>query len=184
MAATDTDAGRVRELLDRLTRMHSSESRSDELNPTQVAALGYLRRANRFSRAPSQVAEFLSATRGTVSQTLKALLRKGLIEESRSSQDRRSISYRAMPDPASQEDAADGDDSALAHVPTQVLRDAEAALGALLAAMLAARGGRTFGLCQTCRHHRRETRTARCTLLDVEIDPNEYDAICYEHEPA
>jgi len=57
------------------------------------SALSYLARANRFSRAPSQVATYLSATRGTISQTLKALARKELIAEHRSQVDKRSISY-------------------------------------------------------------------------------------------
>ena len=41
--------------------------------------MAYLARANRFSRGPSHLADWLGTTRGTVSQTLKALERDGLI---------------------------------------------------------------------------------------------------------
>ena len=69
------------DLLDRLARLHLASRRDDALNPAQAAALDYLARANRFSRMPSAVADYLAATRGTVSQTLKALAAKGLIVE-------------------------------------------------------------------------------------------------------
>jgi len=69
----------IRELIERLARVSAADEWADDLNPTQKAALAYLARANQYSRSPSQVAEFLAATRGTVSQTLKALARKGLI---------------------------------------------------------------------------------------------------------
>ena len=83
----------IRHLLDRLCRLAAAEEWTADLNPSQSAALAYLARANRFSRSPSQVADYLSSTRGTVSQTLKALHRKGYVAEVRSDTDRRSISY-------------------------------------------------------------------------------------------
>ncbi len=84
---------RLRSLLDRTSRLLQAGHRTGDLNPPQVAALAYLSRANRFSRSPSQVADYLSATRGTVSQTLHALEGKGLIVPVRSDQDRRSLRY-------------------------------------------------------------------------------------------
>ncbi|MFB0951449.1 MAG: MarR family transcriptional regulator, partial [Rhodospirillales bacterium] len=84
---------RIRDLIERIARLNSADEWTDDLNPTQWSALSYLSQANRFSRSPSQVAEFMAATRGTVSQTLKALARKELIIEIRSQIDRRWISY-------------------------------------------------------------------------------------------
>ena len=87
----------ARALLDRVFRVFSSEEWEEGINPAQRAALAYLARANRFSRSPSHVAEYLNSTRGTVSQTLKALTRKGLVAEHPSTTDKRSISYDVTP---------------------------------------------------------------------------------------
>ena len=83
----------IRDLIDRLSRITASEHWVADLNPAQLAALSYLEKANQYSRAPSQIAEYLSAMRGTVSGTLKALTRKGLIEEHKSETDRRRTSF-------------------------------------------------------------------------------------------
>jgi DNA-binding MarR family transcriptional regulator len=63
------------------------------LNAAQRGALAYLARANQFSRAPSNVADYLCTTRGTASQTLKALERKGFVVKVVSPADKRSIAY-------------------------------------------------------------------------------------------
>ena len=56
------------------------------LLPVHLQVLGYLAQANRYSDIPIAVASYLGITRGTVSQTLAVLERKGLI--SRSGDDR------------------------------------------------------------------------------------------------
>lgn len=88
------DRTEIRDLLDRVLRTSAAEDWTEDISPSQRAVLSYLSRANRYSRAPSQVADYLSATRGTVSQTLKTLARKGLVSEQRSEKDKRSISYK------------------------------------------------------------------------------------------
>lgn len=168
-------------LLERLARLAASETWSDELNPAQRAALGYLDRANRFSRAPSQVADYLSATRGTVSQTLKALARKGLIEERRSAADKRSITYdvtsagkTALNEPGALSGAIDG----LSGRESERL---ERALSGLLQAAIETRGGKSFGLCRTCRHHREGSDGRFCDLLRVALSAEDAGRICHEH---
>ena len=81
------DLTRTQDLVDRLYRLNAARDWADTLNPTQRMALAYLARANRFSRCPSHVAEYMALTRGTASQTLKALVRKKLIRSQRSSKD-------------------------------------------------------------------------------------------------
>jgi len=61
------------------------------LNPAQWEALRYLNKANRYSASPSAMADYLGATKGTVSQTLIALESKGLIRRDRCPNDRRAI---------------------------------------------------------------------------------------------
>ena len=175
---------RVLDLIERIARLNAADEWTDGLNPTQWTALSYLARANRFSRSPSQVTEFMAATRGTVSQTLKALARKGLIEEVRSETDRRWISYvvtaageAALNRATITQDALSTLDPALAGPLTDGLE-------ALLSGALKARDSRPFGLCRTCRHHRKKKGGGYCALLDEDLAREETSQICYEHEDA
>jgi DNA-binding MarR family transcriptional regulator len=47
------------------------------LQPVHVNAMVYIARSNRFSNTPAALTEFLSLTKGTVSQTLLVLEQKG-----------------------------------------------------------------------------------------------------------
>ena len=177
-----TDASTLPELILRLSRLAEAESWVQGLNPAQAAALAYLGRANRFSRAPSQVAGWLGATRGTVSQTLKALAARGLVTEAPSPHDRRSISYSltaagraALAHPAPLAEAA-------ATLPPAQAKAAAQVLALLLREMLARQGNRPFGLCRSCRHHQpRGLAGAWCNLLSQPLAPQEADQICHEH---
>jgi DNA-binding MarR family transcriptional regulator len=173
---------RVRSLINRLARLDGSRTWTADVNPAQRAALEYLRDANRFSRAPSHVAEFLGTTRGTMSQTLKALLRKGLVLEERSVSDRRSISY-----------ALTGKGTAILTDKT-ILADAfaslspaenaalETALSDGLRKVLAHNGNRSFGQCNSCTFHATKDQQPYCTLLSLALTPVESEKICVEHQ--
>ena len=91
----DTDIAvipeRIALLVDRLGRLSRELQYVEGLNPAQWEALRYLARANRYSRTPGALAEFLCTTKGTVSQTLIALEQKGLVARQRNDTDRRQI---------------------------------------------------------------------------------------------
>jgi DNA-binding MarR family transcriptional regulator len=171
-------AGLAAELIARLERL----ARDAELNPAQWDALRYLARANRFSRTPAALAEYLGSTRGTVSQTVIALESKGLLAKRPSARDGRSVDLslteagRRMltgdPLDALAGDLARGTDvSALAEL-----------LAAGLRAALAQRGGKPFGACRTCRHFRADGKAApyRCGLLDEPLSADDAELICVE----
>ena len=174
----------ARALLDRVMRIHAAEDWGDGLNPAQTAALLYLARANRFSRSPSHVAEYLSSTRGTVSQTLKALLRKGLIQEQRSERDKRSISYDVTQAGHALLDGQTVSHNGLDGLSQADLKQLIGALGTLARNALKARGGKSFGVCRTCKYHRRTKDGPYCSLLNEALLPNEADEICHEHAEA
>lgn len=174
----------LRDLIERLARINAADEWTDDLNPTQWAALSYLARANRFSRSPSQVTEFMSATRGTVSQTLKALSRKGLIEEVRSTVDRRWISYSVTEVGFSALDRTTVIEQAFNHLPEAGQERLAAGLETLLRVALEARGKRPFGQCKSCRHHRPEGKGGFCMLLSEALAPEETEQICHEHQAA
>ena len=181
---TKDEGAQIPTLIERLSRVVASETWTEGLNPTQAAALSYLARANRFSRAPSQVADYLSATRGTVSQTLKALQQKGLISEQRSPSDKRSISYdltKAGRAAVSTETALEEASRILPDTQARALQDS---LTEILNALLERRDGRPFGVCRSCRHHEARGKKGYCHLLEVELQPEEVTQICHEQEPA
>lgn len=84
-------AQRVIVLLDRIGRLTRELQFANGLNPAQWEALRFLAQANKYSRSPTALAEYLGATKGTVSQTLIALESKGLITRCKKTEDRRQV---------------------------------------------------------------------------------------------
>lgn len=178
-----TDPTRIRELLDRIARVTAAEEWGDDLNPAQRGALAYLARANRFSRAPSNVADYLCTTRGTASQTLKALERKGFVMPLKSSEDKRSISYDVTEKGHTALDTPRNFDAVLS---TLSPSDADVLTHLLEATgrrLLEQQGFRTFGICRTCRHHRRTDSGLVCALLRVPLSDAAAGELCHEHDP-
>ncbi len=169
-------------LVDRLARVSASEHWVGEINPAQLAALSYLAMANRYSRAPSQIAEYLSAMRGTVSVTLKSLARKNLIKETKSKADKRRTSYSITEKGLASLDFDTSLNTALDTMDKGELSQLSGALKTLLKNVLRVRGGRSFGVCATCQHHRNEPNGAFCKLLDVDLKTSQTKQICFEHE--
>ena len=181
----------VAQLIDRLDRLARSGEAVGELNPAQWEALRFVARANRFSRTPAALAEYLGSTRGTVSQTLITLEQKGHVTREPSPRDRRSIMLELTPTGA----------QALKHDPILALAaDIESAapdqleavvevLRRSLHAMITRNGGRAFGACYACRHFRKgggsgRSTPHRCALLDEPLTEAESRAICVEQEAA
>lgn len=175
-----TTPDRIRALINRLARLDAATTWEEALNPAQIAALEYLARANRFSRAPSHVADYLGTTRGTISQTLKVLVRKGFVEERRSEIDKRSVIF----DPTVEGRSLAARSNALVDAIDALPDATKARLGdglfTLLERQLHENGGRPFGICRTCAHHRTTKDGAYCALLSLSLLPEELDQICHE----
>lgn len=84
-------AQRVIILLDRIGRLTRELQFANGLNPAQWEALRFIAQANKYSRSPTALADYLGATKGTVSQTLIALESKGLITRCKKTDDRRQV---------------------------------------------------------------------------------------------
>lgn len=91
------ERAKIVELVDRLSRIAHSLQFAEGLNPAQWEALRFVARANRNSCSPGTLAEFMGSTKGTVSQTLKALESKGLIRRTRKEHDRRAVVISVTP---------------------------------------------------------------------------------------
>lgn len=183
MDPTHLSRARARELLDRIGRVTAAEEWSDELNPAQRSALAYLARANDLSRAPSNVADYLCTTRGTASQTLKSLDRKGLLARTPSAADKRSVSYDVTPTGRAVLEGAGSFDAALDAFPEAEARAFTRALETIGRHMLESRGFKTFGVCKTCRHFRGAEVGARCALLSIPLSEAATEQLCHEHVP-
>lgn len=190
-AAVEPVATEAAHLVDRLERLARAGEQSGGLNPAQWDALRYLARANRFSRTPAALAEYLATTRGTVSRTLASLEEKGLIARLASDRDGRSVDFdttkagRALlaEDPLAQI-AAD-----IAQATQNDARLFADLLQRVLRAALARNQGRAFGICRTCRHFRRDAANGaqgphHCGLLDVPLSDADSARICAEQSPA
>ena len=170
----------VRELITRLARLNAAETWGDDLNPAQMSAIGYLARANRFSRSPSHVAEYLGTTRGTMSQTLKALVRKGYVSEVRSETDKRSISFDLTPEGAKVAAGSGALESVINAIPAQEKAALEQTLLTALLTLVDQNDGRAFGVCSMCRHHQHQNGAPFCGLLNLPLMSKETHQICHE----
>lgn len=173
-------------LLERISRIIHNDAGLSDMKPAQWEALRYLASANRFSRTPSSVVAYLGVTKGTVSQTLNALERKGLISKEKDIGDKRSVSLQLThagealleDDPLT---ALKGSLQKLSKVQRDALSEM---LGTLLTSALEQRSGTPFGACKTCKHFEKNAPDGdphRCGLLDVALSSEDSDLICREH---
>lgn len=151
------------------------------MEPVHLAALAYLARANAFSDTPQAVGEYLGLTKGNVSQRLIWLERRGYLSKEPDGRDRRVVRLRLT---------ALGEEAAARLAPPELWREAgggsaalEEELDALLRRLLARRGFRTFGQCNTCRFHETRDTGAYCGLLQLTLRAGQETRICREHEP-
>lgn len=174
------------ELLARLARLVAADGYGSQLQPVQWQALRFLAVANRFSRTPSGLTAWLGQTKGSVSQTINALVRKGLVARAGDEGDRRVVRLALT----------NGGERVLASaIPVSseilaALNDQERALfGQLIAKSLrgaiAARGGRAFGACKDCAHFVAGTAgRSRCGLLNEPLSNEDAEKICIEQVAA
>lgn len=176
--------------MERLARLMRSGEHGGGLNPAQREALRFLARANRFSNSPGALTRYLGATKGTISQTLMALERKGFIGKAARDGEKRSVALVLT---------AKGED-ALTRDPWSKLANAAEDLGGktrrrlakglrdLLAQELQRGEHLSFGLCASCRFFRERGREDdpkgphHCMFFDVPLTAAESRKICVEHE--
>lgn len=182
----------ISEALERLLRLLRVTKPVDGLHPVQWEVLRYLARANAFSRSPSALARYLGVTKGTVSQTLIALERQGLVERKADPRDRRA-KFVVLTE-AGRRRGANDPWSALSGLAAALPKKERRRLGKGLTALLEALQQRApapaFGLCHACRHFEplsgRNPLSAphRCAFFKRPISDEESRLICVEQKPA
>ncbi|BAN48840.1 MarR family winged helix-turn-helix transcriptional regulator [Metapseudomonas resinovorans] len=177
------------DLFERLTSLmriwHREHPLLADLQPVQLSALQYLARCNHYSDTPLAVTEYLGLTKGTVSQSLKALEAKGLIEKRQDQRDKRSV-HLALTPAARELLAAVTPPEFLANA-TEAMggdaRELERLLGDLLRTVQQQVDVPGFGLCKTCRFHQQRDGEPFCGLTQEPLDRPAIELICREHQP-
>ena len=174
---------RVSELIDRVGRVTRGLQFVNGLSPAQWEALRFIARANRYSSSPTALAKFLGSTKGTVSQTLISLEKKGYVQRLRDERDRRGIRLEMTPegwrlldtDPLLEIDKAVAclpayEKEALVDGLKRMLRDVQRKLG-----------GNEFGVCDDCSLFSAEQDTKgdyQCGLTRESITAEETQLVC------
>ena len=188
MRQTDPTPQRsVAELVEQLGRHACSEAFGAGLNPAQWSALRYFERANRFSRTVSAFARYHGTTRGTASQTVRALVAKGYLRRSPAEHDQRSFRLD-LTERARQRLAADPLDAFVTAAAT-LPREQCATLARGLRKMLDhVQGEPAFGVCTSCRHLREVDGASpagcahRCLFKDALLHDDELGRICIDYQ--
>lgn len=181
---------KIANLINRLGRSIHCRQFAQGLNPAQWEALRYLSRANRYSRTPSALADYLHTTKGTASQTLKSLEAKGYIRRVPVPEDRRAVRI----------DITDAGHTVLRRDPLQCLESSASELGedletvsrflGRLAVTLERTNGKAFGLCSECTFFCKndaagaEGGAHKCGLHEEPLTATDATKICVSHRCA
>ena len=176
---------RIAELLVHVGRAAQSAGGRSELTAAQWTCLRFFARANGSTRTPSAFASFQATTRGTASQIVKSLERRGLVTRARSDRDRRSVCF----------DLTETGRATLARDPLRDLvglidglGDAESArflatLSRLASALAVWREGPAFGTCRDCSHFGTSGDAAYCACMAAELSADEMHKLCASYLP-
>src|SRR5688500_4756398 len=174
------------ELVERLGNLMRTELRKagseESLQPVHLQALIYLARANRYSNTPQALADYLGLTKGTVSQTLLLLDRRGLIERFEDDIDRRVVRLRLSS--AGERLLADAQpalpwQNATRNISPNRIRNATSALREALVTLQEDNEGAVFGVCSTSSWCQKlSQRIYRCGKMGDRLSGPETRKLC------
>ncbi|MGJ0491262.1 MarR family winged helix-turn-helix transcriptional regulator [Methylobacter sp.] len=178
----------VFELIERMAALIRSEERKRctelGLQPVHLQVLDYLSRCNRYSDTPAAVTSYLGMTRGTVSQTLLLLVKKGFIKKTSDANDRRMVHLDLLPE---------GEAILKQARPSELFNQASSILRAIdfsnhedvfvkaLSALQKANKSQSFGLCKTCKYFTNTPEGYKCDLTKGPLSQSDSEKICQEH---
>lgn len=184
-----TDNSEAHDLIERLCNLVRADVRAvcNEygMRPVQLEALGFLTQCNRYSDTPQAVAEFLGLTKGTVSQTLKVLEKKGLLRKQSDTRDKRLVHLKPT---------ARGRRLVERTVPAEALTlgienlsssESQVALVSLrniLRSVQQANELKTFATCNTCRFNQKRKTGYFCELTREPLTEQDIVLLCREHQ--
>ncbi len=183
------DLNQLENLIERIGHLHRSRLRefaySSGLNLRQLESLIYLTKCNHYSDTPLALTEYLGLTKGTVSQTVLSLEKKKLLRKVKDKNDAR-IQHLQLTSTAQKlvERCTQSSDTIQAVTALPDLRNQlNQILLVFLKTMQRARKSRTFSICYTCAHFRRDAleQSHQCGLTGEPLHERESLRICREH---
>jgi len=151
------------------------------LLPIHIQVLHYLAQANHDSDLPIAIAGYFGITRGTVSQTLAVLERRGLLLKEADARHGKRVHLKLTPAGESvlKESWVERVEQALHTLPMDVAV-VEDTLRNLLLALQRINGQRAFGMCRQCAHFLAAENSARCGLTGELLAIEQTARICRE----
>ncbi len=176
-------------LIERISTLLRSEQRKKYsaigLQPIHAQVLEFLSECNRHSDTPAAVAEYLGLTKGTISQSLQVLERKGYIAKTADAEDGRVVHLSLLPAGVALVEQIRPLDMTQAEqlIAQHHFDSLDTALHATLVALQTANKLKSFGLCHSCTHFSELNNYYHCQLTDLPLTQAETDKICREHTP-
>jgi DNA-binding MarR family transcriptional regulator len=178
------------ELIERISALVRSEERKKctmlGLQSVHLQVLTYVSSCNKYSNTPAALAAYLGMTRGTVSQTLLLLEKKGYLKKTPDATDRRLIHLELLPEGHAVLEQAKTSElfhQAATLLTNNVAMNYETAFTNALTALQKANQSQSFGLCKTCRHFTTTGNGFFCALTKESLTESDSEKICYEHTP-
>lgn len=175
-------------LVERISSLLKAEERRKYavlgLQPIHGQILEYLSICNSYSDTLVGVAEYLHLTKGTVSQSIQVLQRKGYLEKQPDEDDRRITHLKLLP---LGEKIIEPVDYFKPAVEMSEVSDTSVLMSALektLAFLQKDNNLKTFGSCTTCHYFSEEEGHYLCNASDHIVYSTEVNKVCKEHRPA
>lgn len=178
----------VFDVIERMSALIRSEERKKctefGLQSVHLQVLDYLSRCNKYSDTPAALTNYLGMTRGTVSQTLLLLEKKGYIKKTTDTVDRRVVHLSLLPE---------GKAILAKARPCELFNQASGLLQAnelprydetlvtVLTALQKSNKSHSFGLCRTCKFFTRFPDGFLCGLTKEPLSEEDSKKICQEH---
>ncbi len=175
-------------LIERISTLLRSEQRKKYtalgLQPIHIQVLEFLSQCNAHTDTPAMVADYLGLTKGTVSQSLQVLERKGYIVKHADADDGRVVHLKLQISGVELVNNIRPLDifvQAEQAVAKQRFTSLATALQATLTALQKANHAKSFGLCHTCVHFSEVNNYYHCQLTDLPLTQTDANKICREH---
>ncbi len=158
------------------------------LNPAQWDSLRFIAQANRFSRTPGALAAFLGTTKGTASQTIKALEKKGYLSRVPDPEDKR-VRHIVLTDAGEAllaDDPLNCLERAIGNLPPEMAETMAAGLTRLCGDMQDRCGGQDLGICRSCGHFQGQStdgEAMRCGYKQADLSCEDAKRFCINFTP-
>jgi DNA-binding MarR family transcriptional regulator len=178
----------VFDVIERMSALIRSEERKKctefGLQSVHLQVLDYLSRCNKYSDTPAALANYLGMTRGTVSQTLLLLEKKGYLKKTSGIVDRRVVHLSLLPEGKAILAKARPCElfyQATDLLPTNELPRYDETLMTMLTALQKSNKSHSFGLCKTCKFFTVFPDHFLCGLTKEPLTKEDSEKICQEH---